>query len=54
MTEELHPTLENTFLSKVGLDVVYMPKDAGFSKIVAMRDYLSAWLEAKAIKSADS
>ena len=52
--EELHPTLENPSWSKVGLDVVYMPQDAGFSKIVAMRDYLSGWLEAKAIKSADS
>ena len=54
MTEELHPTLENTLWSKVGLDVVYMPKDAGFSKIVAMRYYLAGWLEAKAIKSANS
>ena len=34
--------------------MVYMPKDAGFSKMVAMRDYLSGWLEAKHIKSADS
>ena len=31
-----------------------MPKDAGFSKIVAMRDYLSGWPEAKPIKSANS
>ena len=31
-----------------------MPKDAGFSKIVAMRDYLSGWLEGKPIKSDDS
>ena len=54
MAEELHPTLENALWSKVGLDVVYMPKDTGFSKIVAMRDYLSGWLEAKPIKSADS
>ena len=53
-TEELHPTLHNTLWSKVGLDVVYMPKDAGFSKIVAMRDYLSGWVEAKAIRNADS
>ena len=52
--EELHPTLENASWSKVGLYVVYMPKDAGFSKIVAIRDYLSSWLEAKPIKSADS
>ena len=37
-SEELHPTLENTLWSKVGLDVVYMPKDAGFSKIVAIRN----------------
>ena len=40
MTEELHLTLENTLWSKVGLDVVCMPKEAGFSKIVIMRDYL--------------
>ena len=51
--KELHPTLENALWSKVGLDVVYMPKDAGFSKIVAMRDYLAGCLEAKPIKSAD-
>ena len=31
-----------------------MPKHAGFSKIVAMSDYLSGWLEAKPIKSAHS
>ena len=31
-----------------------MPKDAGFSKIVVMRDYFSDWLEAKPTKSADS
>ena len=30
-----------------------MPKDTGFSKIVAMRDYLSGWLAAKPINSAD-
>ena len=54
MTEKLHPMLENTLWSKIALDVVYMPKDAGFSKSVAMRDYIWLWLEAKAIKSADS
>ena len=31
-----------------------MPNDTAFSKIVAMRDYLSGRLETKAIKSADS
>ena len=31
-----------------------MSQDSGFSKIVAMRDYLSGWLEGKPIKSADS
>ena len=46
--------MENTLWSKVGLNVVYMPKHVGFQKIVAMRDYLSGQLEAKAIKSADS
>ena len=54
MAKELHPTLENTLWSKVGLDVVYMLKDIGFSKIVAIRDYLLGWLEAKAINSANS
>ena len=51
--EELHSTLENALWSKVGLDVVYMPKDTGFSKIVAIRDYLSGWPKAKPIKSAN-
>ena len=32
---------------------MYMPKNAGFSKIVAMRDYLSGWVEAKAISNSD-
>ena len=54
MTETLPAMLENTIWSKVALDVVYMPKDAGFSKSVVMRDYPWHWLEAKAIKSADS
>ena len=54
MTEELHPKLENALWLKVGLDVVYMPKEDGFAKIVAMRDYVSGWLQAKATKSADS
>ena len=40
MTEELHPKLENNLWSKVGLDMIYIPKDASFSKIVAMRDYV--------------
>ena len=52
--EVLHHTLENALSSKVGLDVVYMRKDAEFSKIVAMRDYLSGLLEAKPIISAVS
>ena len=53
MTEELHPMLENTLWSKVAQVVVYMAKDASFSKSVAMRDFLWHWLEAKAIKRAD-
>ena len=32
MAEELHPTLENALWSKVGLDVVYMPKAQGFQR----------------------
>ena len=54
VTEELRPSLDNALWARVGLDVVYMPHDAGFSKIVALRDYLTGWLEAKAVKSADS
>jgi hypothetical protein len=53
-TEELHPTLENALWRRVGLDVVYMPQNEGFSKIVAMREYLSGWVEAKALRNADS
>jgi len=30
---------------RVGLDVIYMPPNEGFSKIVAMREYLSGWVE---------
>jgi len=54
VTEELHTTLENSLWLRVGLDVVYMPMDKGFSKIVAMRKYLSGWVEAKSLKKADS
>jgi len=39
--EELHPTLDNPLWQRVGLDVVYMPLNDGFSKIVAIREYLS-------------
>jgi len=34
--------------------VVYMPLNEGFSKIVAIREYLSGWIEAKALRNADS
>ena len=46
--------VENTLWLKVGLDIVYMLKDTGFAKIVAMRDYISGWMQAKATESADS
>ena len=54
VTEELHPTLDNPLWQRVGLDVVYMPLNEGFSKIVAMREYLSGWIEAKALRNTDS
>jgi len=53
-TEELHPTLENSLWLRVGLDIVYMPMDEEFMKIVAMWEYLSEWIEAKPPKKADS
>lgn len=31
-----------------------MPQNEGFSKIVAMGEYLSGWVEAKALRNADS
>jgi len=34
--------------------MVYMPLNEGFSKIVAMREYLSGWIEAKALRNMDS
>ena len=52
--EALRPSLDNALWARVGLDMVYMPHNVGFSKIVALRDYLIGWLEAKAEKSADS
>jgi len=54
VTEELHPTLANPLWQRVGLDVVYMPLNEGFSKIVAMREYLSGWMEAKPLRNGDS
>jgi len=54
VTEELHPTLDIPLWQRVGLDVVYMPLNEGFSKIVAMREYLCGWIEAKALRNADS
>ena len=52
--EELHPTLYSALWRKVGLDVVHMPKNAGFGYLVAMRYDFSGWLEAKAIRRADA
>ena len=54
MDEELHPTLYSALWQKVGLDVVHMPKNAGFGYLVAMRDDFSGWVEAKAIRHADA
>ena len=31
-----------------------MPTVSGYSRLVVMRDYLTGWLEAKALKKADS
>ena len=36
------------------MDVVHMPKNAGFGYFVAMRDEFSGWVEAKAIWYADA
>ena len=52
--EELHPTIYSALSRKVGLDVVHMPRNAGFKYFVAMRDDFSGWLEAKAIRNADA
>jgi len=54
VTEELHPTLDNALWQRVGLDVIHIPTSEGFSRIVAMREYLSGWAEAKALRYADS
>jgi len=54
VTEELHRTLDNALWQRVGLDVIHMPANEGFSTIVAMREYLSGWVEAKALRNADS
>ena len=34
--------------------MIYMPANEGFSRIVAMREYLSGWVEAKVLSNADS
>jgi len=54
VTEELHPTLDNALWQRVGLDMIHMTANKGFSRIVAMREYLSRWVEAKALKNTDS
>jgi len=36
---------------RVGLDVIYMPPSKGFSKIVAMCEYLSGFLFAKGLRN---
>jgi len=54
VTEELHPTLDNVLWQRVGLDVIHMLANEGFSRIVAMKEYLSGWVETKALRNADS
>jgi len=54
VTEELHPTLDNVLWQRVGLDVIHMPANKGFSRIVAIGEYLSGWVEAKVLRNADS
>ena len=52
--EELHPMLYSALWQKVGLDVVHMPKNTGFSYFMAIWDDFSGWVEAKAIRHADA
>ena len=52
--EALHPTWISLCWAKVGLDVVYMPSREGKKFLVAARDDLSGWVEARAIGNANS
>ena len=52
--EALHPTWVSVMWKKVALDVVHMPLVKGKAYMVAARDDLSGWVEARAIAKADS
>ena len=52
--EALNPTWISLCWAKVGLDVVYMPPKEGKKFLVAARDDLSGWIEARAIGNANS
>ena len=53
--EPLHPTWSATVWEKVGIDVVFMPTSIeGYEYIVFARDDLSGWVEARALRRADS
>jgi len=54
VTEELHPTLENSLWLRIVLDIVYMLMDEEFTKIVVIWEYLSRWIEVKPLKKAYS
>lgn len=52
--EPLHPTTMSALWRKVGLDVVYMPKDEGFRYLALMRDDLTGWPEGEPMRKNDS
>lgn len=45
--EPLHSILLPSLWRKVGLDIIRMPASGGFKYLVALREDLTAWLEAK-------
>ena len=53
--ELLHPNLTSTMWNRVCVDVVHMPKGVGGNKyLVVAREDVSGWLEARAIRKANS
>ena len=52
--EPLHPTTRSSLWRKVGLDIVYMPKDKGYKYLAVMQDNLSGWPEAEPMRKNDS
>ena len=54
MDNELHPIIYSTLWRKVGLDIVHIPKNAGFKYFMAIKDDLFEWVEAKAIRNANA